>query len=250
MGSVAKRSCTRGERCTKYRFLGEPAKVRSSSKSDLCDRCLQEYADAANAYSNPAWMLEVDEAITAVSAERPYLRAVGRGSLWDLFGLDTHNGGWGKQSDRGEVLMRLDANTLTKLRDWLDENRGRAVERYGYYTWLDLRTKVGLGAWLAQLPPDMKLLPDAKDGLPFQAVAVRTDDKKWDLNAPIRAELLRRSPRYFSERDMAKLLDTSRSSYRRLRERTEKQGLTLDKFTADILERMVRGENRGPKRRP
>jgi hypothetical protein len=42
MGSVAKRSCARGRQCTQYRFLGEPARVRRSSQSDLCEICAQE----------------------------------------------------------------------------------------------------------------------------------------------------------------------------------------------------------------
>lgn len=251
MGSVSKRYCARGERCTQYRFLGEPAKIRSSSKSDLCDRCLQEYADTASANSNTtAWMLEVDEAIKAVSAERPHLRAVGRGSLWDLFALNSHNGGRGKHSDRGEVFARLGPHTLAKLRDWLEENRDRAVEDYGYYTWLELRTTIGLEALLGQLPPDMQLFPDADDGLPLQVVAVRTDGKRWDLNIPIRAELLRLVRRYFSEEDYAKLLGIGRGFYRNMRARMDQEGFTLRKFTAEGLERFVRGEKRGRKGRP
>src|SRR5215204_5703769 len=42
MGSVAKRSCARGKHCTQYRALGEPAKLRTTSQSDLCERCLQD----------------------------------------------------------------------------------------------------------------------------------------------------------------------------------------------------------------
>jgi hypothetical protein len=50
----------------------------------------------------------------------------------------------GGKSDLGEVLTRLDTHTLAKLKDWLDENRERAVERHGYDTWFAVRTLVGL----------------------------------------------------------------------------------------------------------
>jgi hypothetical protein len=45
-----------GERCTQARFLGEPNRVRSTSNSDLCDRCLQEgytSEDAPTSHSKP-----------------------------------------------------------------------------------------------------------------------------------------------------------------------------------------------------
>ena len=45
-----------GERCTQARFLGEPNRVRSTSNSDLCDRCLQEgytSEDVPTSHSKP-----------------------------------------------------------------------------------------------------------------------------------------------------------------------------------------------------
>ena len=97
----------------------------------------------------------------------------------------------------------------------------------------------------------MQLLPEKKDGLPFQFGAVRTDGEKWDLNLPIRLELLRRFPRKFSERDYVKLLGMrSHKRYRRLRDAMEEEGFTLDKTIPDLLERIVRGKPRGPKRKP
>jgi len=38
-----------GERCTQYRFLGEPMRLRSTSSSALCDRCIQERYTLADA---------------------------------------------------------------------------------------------------------------------------------------------------------------------------------------------------------
>jgi hypothetical protein len=241
MGSVAKRRCARGAACYQVRVwkLEAPPTLRATRQGDICEKCEEELAGGYRSSSAERWKDEVAEAIQAV---RP-----GKAVLWDLFALNPDNGGWKKKlSDRGEVLMRLDTHTLTNLRDWLEENRDRAVEDYGYYTWLDLRTTVGLVALLAQLPPNMQLLSDTKDGLPIQVAAVRTDGKRWDLNVPIRAALLRRLPRYFSERDYAKLLGISRKAYRRLRDAIKQEGFTLEKFTPDVLDRIVRGKKRGP----
>ena len=102
------------------------------------------------------------------------------------------------------------------------------------------------GNTLGPLPPNMNLLPDSKDGLPIQVAAIRTDGEKWDLNIPIRAELLRQLPHYFSERDYAKCLGMSRRAYRRLRNAIEEEGFALNRFTADALDRIVRGKKRRP----
>jgi hypothetical protein len=212
-----------------------------TSEDDLCEKCQKHYAEGTLTPKRGGWR---DRVIEAIQTVRP-----GKAVLWDLFALYPHNGGQGKRSDRGEVLARLDAHALTGLRNWLEENKDRASDHYGYYMWLRLRTEVGLHALLAPLPPKMRLLPDTKDGLPLQIGAVRTDGKKWDLNVPIRAELLRRSPRYFSERDYAKLLGMSRKAYRRLRDAIKHEDFTLDKFTPEVLDRIVRGMKRGPKRK-
>ena len=58
MGSVTEaRYCAMGERCTQARFLGgKPNRLRSTSNSDLCDRCLQEgytSEDAPTSHSKP-----------------------------------------------------------------------------------------------------------------------------------------------------------------------------------------------------
>jgi hypothetical protein len=238
MGSVPKPRCGREQKCYHVLKLRSEKPPTVAHEGDLCEKCQKHYSEDTQVLKSGGWRNRV---IEAIQASRP-----GQVVLWDLFALNPDNGGWGKLSDLGEVLMRLDGHTLAKLRDWLDENRDRAVERHGYHTWLVLRTSVGLEALLAPLPPKMQLLPDTKDGLPFQIAAVRTDGKRWDLNIPIRAELLRQLPHYFSERDYAKLLGMSRRAYRRLRDAIEQEGLTLDKFTSDVLDRIVRGKKRGP----
>jgi len=242
MGSVPKRRCARGVACYQVRVLKleEPPKLRATRQSDICEKCEEELAGGYRSSSAERWK---DEVIEAIQAVRP-----GKAVLWDLFALNPDNGEWGEFSDRGKVLMQLDTHTLTKLRNWLEEE-GRDWAVKDYYTWRRLRSEVGLHALLAPLPPKMQLLPDTKDGLPLQIGAVRTDGKKWDLNVPMRAEFLRRFPRYFSERDVAKLLDMAPSSYRRLRKRMDEENFTLDRFTTDILDRIVRGKKRGRKRR-
>jgi hypothetical protein len=250
MGSVSKRSCARGERCTQYRILGEPAKLRNSSKSNLCDRCLQESASASSAYRNTEWEFKVDEAIKAASVERPRLRGVGRGSWDDLLVLDSDDGGKGRKSDLGEVLERLDSKTLYMVSDRLATDKERLTHDHGYNRWLHLQTHVRFNAWAKQLPPGMSLSRDTQDGLPIQMAAIRSDGKKWDLNIPIRAELLRMVRRYFAEEDYAKLLGVGRSFYRNMRARMNQEGFTLHKFTAEELERFVRGAKRGRKAQP
>jgi hypothetical protein len=170
---------------------------------------------------------------------------VGKGSLKDLLELDWVNNK-GQNSDLGEVLEPLDSKTLYMVSDWLDTDREQLTHDYGHNRWLHLRTQVRLNAWLKQLPPGMSLSPDSHDGLPIQVAAIRTDGKKWNLNIPVRAELLRMVRRYFSERDYAELLGISRRAYRRLRDAIKEEGFTLDRFSPDVLDRIVRGKKRGP----
>jgi hypothetical protein len=229
--------------------LEEPPKLRTTRRGDICEKCEEELAGGYGSLSAERWKDEVAEAIEAHYAKKIASQHSGKASLWDLFALNPHNGEEGKFSDRGEVLRRLDAHTLTKLGDWLDENRDRAVEDHGYYAWLDLRKHVGSAAFVDQLPADLQPPTDTEDGLPLQVWAVRTDGKKWDLNLPIRAELLRLTRRYFSERDYAKLLRVGRHFYRNMRARMDQEGFTLYKITADSLDRMVRGRKRGPEQK-
>src|SRR5215218_7758409 len=113
MGSVSKRRCARGAACYQVRVLKleEPPKLRATRPSDICEKCEEELAGGYRSSSAEWWK---DEVVEAIQALQP-----GKAVLWDLFALNPYNGGWGKCSDRGEVLMRLDAHTLAKLRDWL-----------------------------------------------------------------------------------------------------------------------------------
>ncbi len=250
--SVAKRKCARGLSCYQVRVLKleEPPNLRVTRKSNFCEKCEDELANVNRTSGSERWEGEVTNAIEALFASRPESQWPDRASLWDLFNLEQYNGGHGKPSDRGFVLSHLQPETLLKLKDWLDNNSQEAVKKYGYNRWLHLRTVVGIGAWVKQLPRDMDLSPDTEDGLPIQITAIRTDGKKWDLNIPIRLELLRLMPRYFSEREYKRLLGIGRTSYRRMKLYMKQESFTLQKFASDVLERIVRGERRGPKQNP
>jgi hypothetical protein len=58
MSAAEARYCAMGERCTQARRLeGKPAKLRRTSKGDLCEQCIQEgytLGDASAFHSDPA----------------------------------------------------------------------------------------------------------------------------------------------------------------------------------------------------
>src|SRR5215207_10567255 len=213
MGSASKRYCARGSRCTQYRMLGEPAKRRSSSKSNLCERCLQEHVGSVRASRVAEWQDEVLDAIEAVKSEGDAAKTTSKSSLWDLFDLDRDNGGAGKRSDRGECLGRLNGSTLAKLRGWLETNEEEAVKRYGRNAFLGLRADVGLLAGLHTWPSDKSLLPDnEKQDVtpPFDAVGYKRSGRAVDVTIHIRLALLRDERGYRSERDLSKELGVPR----------------------------------------
>jgi hypothetical protein len=249
MGSVAKRPCARGRQCTQYRFLGEPAKVRSSSESALCERCSQEHAEGIRSPNTPSWITDAIEAMfPGEGAQR---------SLWDLFELNPHNGGWGKYSDRGEVLGRLDAKTLDKLRDWLAEHAEEAINRYGRNRYAGLYSTVSVLTRLESLPPDKSLRPGEQGTvLPFDAVAVyKSSGRAVDLKTPILAaalaETLRKKRSYISERDVERTVEEElgvpRSTLKRWFQRMEEVGMTWRSFTTEQLEYVTLGNKRGMK---
>ncbi len=237
--------------CTQYETLREPAKLDTYNKSDICRRCQEEHANAVFVSPETAWMREVGDAINRAFVGRSDVAGASKGSLWDLLELNRHNGGRGYQSDFGKALTQMDAKTLCNLRGWLDDNREEVADRYGDSAWLGFRTIVGFSAYVEQLPSEVRRenffagLPD--DGLPMRGVAMRVDGKKWDLNIPVRAELLPLAPRYFSQEGYAKALGIGRHYFRDIRARIRQEGFTLDGFTLDALERIVRGDKRGRK---
>ncbi len=251
MASVSKRYCARGPRCTQHEFLNEPAALRKSSNDCFCEPCRRKHAGGFAHSKRDRWMSEVAKTIEAVlagGAKGPKFEA----TLWDLFDLDLHNGEIGKVSDRGEVLDRLAPKTLVKIRCWLEDNSERAIKDHGLPKWIGLRADVWANGLLKQLPLDTQLLPNKqRAGLPLQGVAVRLDGKKWDLMLPVHAALLERQRRFFSERNKAKILGITRRQLRGLLERMDRYGYALGaKMNSDVLEKIMRGEDRGPKPRP
>jgi hypothetical protein len=242
MCKVSKRYCTRGSLCTQYPILGGPAKLRSSSESDLCDRCLQEHARSVRTSRGAEWQDEVLDAIEAVWAEKDATKSTNKASLWDLFDLDRYNGGEGKRHDRGECLSRLNCSTLTKLRGWLETNEEEAVERHGRNAFVGLRADVGLHAWLCTWPSDKPLLPDKQDATPpFDAVGYKRSSRAVDVTIPIRLALLRDERGYKSERDLSKELGVPRTTLRDIMKRMDEIGFSLEKFTTEDLNYITRG---------
>lgn len=99
---------------------------------------------------------------------------------------------------------------------------------------------------LERLPPNaLRTDPFAdkpKDGLtPLQGVAIRADGKTWDLDLPIRAEVLDLDKQGKRKRQTARQLGMKWSTYRDLRQRMEKQDFSLDRFTTEELDAIARG---------
>jgi len=225
-------------------MLGEPAKLRSSSKSDLCERCLQEHAESIRALRVAEWQNEVLGAIEAVWSERDTVKATSKASLWDLFDLDRDNGGAGKRSDRGECLSRLNGSTLAKLRGWLETNEEEAVKRYGRNAFVGLRADIGLLAGLCAWPSDKSLFPDDdKQDVtpPFDAVGYKRSGRAVDITIPIQLAHLRDERGYKSERDLSKELGVPRTTLRDIMKRMDESGFSLEKFTTEDLNYITRG---------
>jgi hypothetical protein len=159
-------------------------------------------------------MDEVIAIIEMVFEQRPTPQRPDKAVWWDLFDLDSSNGGWKKYSDRGAVLMRLDAKTLRKLRDWLEEHKQEAIERYDERQYKYLHRDVSLMAALSSLPPDKPLLPEEPGTAPrFDAVAHYTRrGTSRDLKSPIRVaaraeELRRQERRHRTEREIEQIIE-------------------------------------------
>jgi hypothetical protein len=203
---------------------------------------LQEHAETVRASRVAEWQNDVIGAIEAVWTERDAAKSTSKASLWDLFDLNRDNGGEGKRHDRGECLNRLNGNTLTKLRGWLETNEEEAVKRYGRNAFVVLRTEVGLNGWLSTLPSDKPLFADKQDAtLPFEAVGYKRSGRAVDMTIPIRLKRLRDERGYKSERDLSKELKVPRATLRDIMKRMDEIGFSLEKFTPEDLSYIVRG---------
>jgi hypothetical protein len=192
-------------------------------------------------------MDEVLEAIQAVHVHNFGDSVVGTASIWDLFELDD-TPRYGRPSDLGQALD-LSAKTLAKLRDWLDDYTEEALQRYKEPRCTNLYGKVRALAWLSALLPDEPPFPEGRDaGLPLEAVAYTRRGRSVDETIALRLALLRQALRRFSERDLEKELKVPRSTLRRMMERMDEIGFSLENFTADELSYVALGAPRGRKR--
>lgn len=164
-----------------------------------------------------------------------------------LMELPTDDGGYGRQNSLGRFLDTLNTNELVQLRDWLEENKARAIELYGQHKLAYFI--VPFSAFVAQLPPEAQQAPwpgtESQTDLPMQAEALRTDGKRWDLMLPMRAEQLLRSG--LSERAVARRLGVPWSTYKDMRKRMKAAGFSSYKVTLDEPLPIVRGKKRGRK---
>ena len=148
MNSVSKPRCARGTSCYHVRNLRSEKPATVADEGDFCQKCREESGGHGPSSTSP-WMDEVIAIIEMVFEQRPTPQRTDKAVWWDLFDLDSSNGGWKKYSDRGAVLMRLDAKTLRKLRDWLEEHKQEAIERYDERQYKYLHRDVSLMAALS-----------------------------------------------------------------------------------------------------
>jgi len=257
MNSASKPRCARGTSCYHVRKLRSEKPAAVAHKGDFCEKCREELGGHGPSSTSP-WKDRVIASIEMVFEQRPTPQRPDKAVLWDLFGLDPYNGGWKKYSDRGAVLMRLDAKTLRKLRDWLEEYKQEAIERYDERQYKHLHDEVSLLAALSSLPPDKPLLPEDLDtGSRYDAVAHYTRrGTSRDLSLPIRAasraEELRQERRHLTEREIEQTIENElgvpRTTQQRWSNRMKEVRMTWHRFTLDQLEYVALGEKRGPRK--
>ena len=220
---------------------------------DFCEKCREELGGHEPSSASP-WQDRVIAIIEMVFAQRPTSQRPDKAVLWDLFSLDSSSGGWKRYSDLGAVLGRLDAKTLRKLRDWLEEHEQEAIEHYDERRYKLLHEAVSLST----LPPDMSSSPERQGkGLASGAVAYYTRrGTSRDLYLPIRVasrtEELRQERRHVTEREIEQTIENelgvSRTTQQRWSDRMKEVGMTWDRFTTDQLEYVALGEKRGPRK--
>jgi hypothetical protein len=170
--------------------------------------------------------------------------------MWYLLELDSHNGGPGQKSDLGRCLDPVKPLELRQLQKWLEENRERAIEHYGYGRWGFLHFYTGFTAIVSEMPPEVQhqnLFDGVSSVGPLQGVTIRSDGKKWDQMLPVQADMLLRAG--LKKSAVAKQLELSWSTFRDMKKRMDALGFDSSKFTPDQADAAVRGEKRGRKRK-
>jgi hypothetical protein len=133
----------------------------------------------------------------------------------------------------------------------LEANEEEAVEKgYKPVRFKGLLTEVGLHTRLGSLPAGETLFCGERDPtLALEAVAYTPSGRAINLATTIKLERLRQKPGFMSERDLEEEFSVPRSTIRRIIERVEEIGFSLDRFTSEELEYVAVGTKRGPKRR-
>jgi hypothetical protein len=277
--------CARGPQCEGYDSdKNQSARLTRDNAGGFCGQCRAEHAGWYRTSSDDRWMDKITEAIETVFTQRPRPQRPYKATLRDLFDLDSRNGGQNEDSDRGAALGCLDAKTLGRLRDFLEERREEAIDKQycDEHQYKDLRTTVGVMATLTSLPADKPPVPEKQDSpaplgvvihtsrgyvvnldalnnaIPFDATAHytgsgRTENLKTPVLAAVLAEALRQQHPRISDRavedTVEEVLGVPRSKQKRWHKRMEEAGMTWRRFTTDQLQYVALGKTRGGKRK-
>jgi hypothetical protein len=172
--------------------------------------------------------------------------------MWYLLEVDSENGGPGQRSDLGNCLTDAHHTELRQLQGWLEENRERAIEKYGYGKWDFLHFYAGWAAMVDEMPPEHRhrnLFEGMLSVGPLQGVTIRADGKKWDQMLPVQADILLRAG--VKKSVIAKELGQRWSTFKDMKKRMEDVGLDSSRFTPDQADAAVRGKPRGrPPKKP
>jgi hypothetical protein len=172
--------------------------------------------------------------------------------MWCLLELDSDNGGPDQRSDLGNCLAGAHHVELRQLQGWLEENRERAKEQYGYGRWGFLHLYAGWAAMVDEMSPELrhqKVFEGMSSVGPLQGVTIRADGKKWDHMPAVQADMLLRAG--VKKSAVAKLLDQPWSTFKDMKKRMDELGFDSSRFTLDQADVAVRGKPRGrPPKKP
>lgn len=234
-------------RCYQVCKLGlkEPPPLPRHNKDNICSRCKQQHAGAVHASNDFKWARETLNAIHDGFVQSGRAKPSFEPSLWDLF-EDPREFGPSGPEELQAAVCKMSAPSLPRLREWIGRNREEIVAAYGERAFGEAAAFIGTVASLRSLPPDMLFLDLKAAKSPIKGAAMRADSTKWDLMLPFKISSLIRHPRFYSERDVAKLLGISRSNLNRIVDRAIDVGFPLDKplkkVPHDTLEFILWGE--------
>jgi hypothetical protein len=170
--------------------------------------------------------------------------------MWHLLELDSNNGGPGRRSDLENCLADLHHVERRPLQGWLDENRARAIEHYGFGKWAFVHFYTGWAAMIDEMPPEVRhqnFFDDVSSVGPLQGVTFRADGKTWDQMLPVRADMLLRAG--LKKNAVAQQIEVPWSTFKDMKKRMDSAGFDSSSFTPDQADAAVRGEKPGRKRK-